>query len=220
MTTVLRRVLLVEDSPVLRRLFALWCEHAGCAVQAVAGIAAAEALLDSLAPEAAPELLVADFELADGAADHLFARLAAPVVVCSGHPRRPLPGHEHRIADWLRKPVSRSDFVAALDRALGRATASVSPRELALRAAYEAERSVELAELVREIADGLLDAARRRAHRFAGVAAVFRDEAVAGLVRRVEVAAEAGDARFALAELQACAAVAPAVGDSPQKEPS
>ncbi|WP_028310127.1 Hpt domain-containing response regulator [Derxia gummosa] len=205
MTAPLRRVLLVEDSPVLRRLFALWCEHAGCAVTTAPGLRAAEALLDELAPEAMPELLVADFELGDGAAFHLFERVGAPVIVCSGHERRALPdGHDARVAAWLRKPVSRAEFVAALDAALGRSEPSVSPRDLALRAAYEAERSKEFTELVRELTDGLLDDARRRAHRFAGVAAVFRDEPMADVARRVEQAALAGEARVALDTLRAC----------------
>jgi len=219
MTVAPRRVLLVEDSPVLRRLFALWCEQADCAVTAVAGRRAAEALLAGIAPDAAPELVIADFELGDGAADQLFACCAAPVIVCSGHARRPLPGHEQRLAAWLRKPVSRADFVAALDAALGRGVPSVSARDVALHAAYETERGAELRALADDIGAGQLDAARRRAHRFAGVAAVFRDETVAALVRRVETAADAGAARLALADLLACAD-APAVGRADSLEDS
>lgn len=130
----LPRVLVCEDDADVARLIALMLEHAGFAADVVHSAAQARNALDTGSYQAMTLDLLLPGE--DGVA--LIKALredtrtrALPVVVVSGiadHGRAQLNGG-FGIVDWLDKPIDEKRLVAAVESAMGRASA-VRPRVL------------------------------------------------------------------------------------------
>lgn len=128
------RILLVEDEVVAaRRLERLTRRILGDAVKQLAvthELAAARALLAN----EAFDLILLDLQLAGEDGFTLLAeRLCnAAVIVVSAHPHRAIEAFQHRVLDFVPKPVGEARLRQALDRAT-RAAAPGSPGRLVVR---------------------------------------------------------------------------------------
>lgn len=116
-----RRILLVEDEPLISMFAEMALEDAGAVVVGpAAAIAPALALVDAEAPEAA----LVDVRLRGGEsgyelADALAAR-GIPFVLATGLQVQDVPPR-HRAVPVLPKPYTAPQLLAALDAVLGKA---------------------------------------------------------------------------------------------------
>ena len=114
-----KKVLIVEDDPDLRRLYAIGLNQRGYQVKLAANGAEA---LDRIEDER-PDVILLDLLMPVMSGWDVLERLnpelqrCIPVVVISGH----TPGKERQhdcIAGWLAKPVGFDDLVRAIEQAL------------------------------------------------------------------------------------------------------
>jgi DNA-binding NtrC family response regulator len=105
--------LIVEDQALIAMSVEAYLEDAGFEVQTLASIAQAKAWLGSNAPE----FVVLDFMLKDGAATELACALhqrGIPFIVYSGYSRHLGVPPELQEVPWLEKPTRREDLLKAL----------------------------------------------------------------------------------------------------------
>jgi two-component system C4-dicarboxylate transport response regulator DctD len=118
----MRRILVAEDDPALRLLYALWLEGAGCDVVACSdGREAIAELERGLAPDAA--VLDVDMPYVDGLSicRYLHARDAAiPIVIVSGIEDVRPAALAAGAVEVLAKPCDREDLEGSLRRARAR----------------------------------------------------------------------------------------------------
>jgi len=119
-----RRVLLVEDEPVIQMLGVDYLEELGCNVETAGS--ASEALRKTKLDDGPFELALVDIGLPDRKGDVLVAELRAlypnlPVVIASGYDDKELRQRLADIADvaFLKKPYSREDLHDVVTGILG-----------------------------------------------------------------------------------------------------
>jgi CheY-like chemotaxis protein len=115
-----RKVLIVEDDPDLRRLYAIGLNQRGYQVRLAANGAEALVRLE----EEKPDIILLDLLMPVMSGWEVLERLnphdrdCIPVVVISGQtPAADQPAHEC-IAGWLSKPVALDELASSIERAL------------------------------------------------------------------------------------------------------
>jgi DNA-binding response OmpR family regulator len=117
-----KKVLIVEDDPDLRRLYAIALNQRGYEVKLAANGAEA---LDRLVQEK-PDVMLLDLMMPVMSGFEVLEKLnpdvrkCVPVIVISGHSTRPEELHHQCIAGWLTKPVAIDELTQSI--------ASVLPR--------------------------------------------------------------------------------------------
>lgn len=114
------RVLIIEDEPLISMQLEGLVEDLG---HEVCGMAATRSQAVAIAEEQAPNLILADIQLADGssgidAVDDILALGAAPVVFITAYPERLLTGENSEPAFLVTKPFRENTVRAAVSQAL------------------------------------------------------------------------------------------------------
>lgn len=112
-------VLVVEDEASIRQLTTRLLERLGHRVKSAC--TAAEAL--ELLPSERPDVLLCDVGLPDHSGFWVVSRVREqiphlPVVMISGHSRKPPDAAAVGPVEWLSKPFERAEFVRVLERVL------------------------------------------------------------------------------------------------------
>ena len=114
------RVFLLEDEPpALQRLQVYVDGHPATSVVATAG--SVESALAWLEASAAPELIFADIELADGQSFRLFERWrpTCPVIYCTAFDQHVLEALSWNGIDYVLKPIREGRVHEAIDKYVG-----------------------------------------------------------------------------------------------------
>lgn len=112
------RVLLLEDEPPARDRLAQAVLRVDASCEIVAALATVDEALAWLASNPAPELVLADVQLADGLSFEIFERhdTPIPVVFCTAFDQYVLDAMATNGIDYLLKPVRDDALARALDK--------------------------------------------------------------------------------------------------------
>jgi DNA-binding LytR/AlgR family response regulator len=135
------RVLILEDEPPARARLEQALAHSGVALDVEAALASVAQAVAWLAAHPAPDLILADIQLADGLSLEIFDRVAltCPVIFCTAYDEYLVDAMARGGIDYLLKPIRDDDVARALGK-YRRLEAHFAQRVQALREVLQPRR--------------------------------------------------------------------------------
>jgi DNA-binding LytR/AlgR family response regulator len=135
------RVLILEDEPPARARLEQALAHSGVAVVVEAALASVAQAVAWLGARPAPDLILADIQLADGLSLEIFDRVAltCPVIFCTAYDEYLVDAMARGGIDYLLKPIRDDDVARALGK-YRRLEAHFAQRVQALREVLQPRR--------------------------------------------------------------------------------